>query len=208
MRGQRGSQRPSVYAPDLGYGRSAHLSGHWLDRLPAIDADIEDLAALLESDRTPDAKPVPLGEQIRPAVSANHTPPADFDPGEPVSLELHVKGGTSVLSGVSVHYRHVNHAESYVVAETDVVGDCFSVVIPGDYTDSLYALQYCVLPARRAGCARDESHYPSAQACQSNEHRATHSGFAIFELHRQVNGRMPAGVAENDRSQSLQRCER
>jgi hypothetical protein len=136
------SQVASVYAPHLGYGRSAHLSGHWLDRLPAIDADIEDLAALLESDRTSVTKPIPLGEQIRPAVSANHTPPADFDPGDPVSLELHVKDATSVLSGVSVHYRHVNHAESYIVAETDAVGKSFNVVIPGDYTDSPYALQY------------------------------------------------------------------
>jgi hypothetical protein len=47
-----------------------------------------------------------------------------------------------VLTAVSAHYRHINQAESYVVAETDAVGDSFRVVIPGDYTDSPYALQY------------------------------------------------------------------
>ena len=36
-----------------------------------------------------------------------------------------------MLTAVSAHYRHINQAESYVVAETDAVGDSFRVVIPG-----------------------------------------------------------------------------
>ena len=132
----------SVYAPDLGYGQTPHLRGHWSDRLPAIDADLADLEALLEGDSEPSAKPITLGEPLRPAVTADHTPPVDFVPGEPVSLEFHVKGGPTALTRVSAHYRHVNQAESYIVAVATASGDSYKVEIPGDYTNSPYALQY------------------------------------------------------------------
>ncbi|HSS13822.1 MAG TPA: hypothetical protein VLL04_08010, partial [Rhizomicrobium sp.] len=37
----------SVYAADISYGRIPQRRGHWLDRLPAMDADIAAMAALL-----------------------------------------------------------------------------------------------------------------------------------------------------------------
>ncbi len=43
------AQAEGVYVNDLTFGLSTHLRGHWSDRLPAIEQDIEDMAAQLEA---------------------------------------------------------------------------------------------------------------------------------------------------------------
>jgi hypothetical protein len=43
---------------------------------------------------------------------------------------------------VRLHYRHVNQAERYEVADMERVGEGYHAAIPGAYTDSPYPLQY------------------------------------------------------------------
>ena len=42
----------TIYKKDVSAGESAHLRGHWLDRLPAIDEDIAEMSKLLEAAKT------------------------------------------------------------------------------------------------------------------------------------------------------------
>jgi hypothetical protein len=83
-----------VYVPDITVGELPWLRGHWLDRLPAIDADI----ALLES-RLPSAQPTgdprvmaaiaqATGRPQRPSAPVHHRVPARFQPGLALVLEL------------------------------------------------------------------------------------------------------------------------
>jgi hypothetical protein len=61
-----------------------------------------------------------------------------------VSIALkasHKDGGDNAIT-VRLHYRRVNQAESYVVADMPATGEGFEATIPGDYTDSPYPLQY------------------------------------------------------------------
>ena len=133
-----------VYLADITVGELPWLRGHWLDRLPAIDADI----ALLEK-RLPSAKPTgdpkvtaaiaeTTGRPQRPSAAMRHRVPERFMPKQPVPLEL----TCPVLASARLHYRHVNQAERWQSAVMDRKGTAYYAVIPGAYTDSPYALQY------------------------------------------------------------------
>lgn len=133
-----------VYVLDITIGELPWLRGHWLDRLPAIDADI----ALLEK-RLPSAKPTgdprvkaaiaeATGRPQRPSVAMRHRSPERFQPKQPVALELMCP----VVASARVHYRHVNQAERWQSVVMDRKGAAYHTAIPGAYTDSPYALQY------------------------------------------------------------------
>jgi hypothetical protein len=133
-----------VYVPDITVGELRWLRGHWLDRLPAIDADI----ALLEK-RLGAAKPTgdpkvkaaiaaAMGRPQRPSAAMRHRPPGRFQRQQPLPLEL----AGPVLASARVHYRHVNQAERWQSAVMDRKGPAYVAAIPGAYTDSPYPLQY------------------------------------------------------------------
>jgi hypothetical protein len=133
-----------VYVPDITVGELRWLRGHWLDRLPAIDADI----ALLEK-RLDAAKPTgdpkvkaaiaaAMGRPQRPSAAMRHRPPGRFQRQQPLPLEL----AAPVLASARVHYRHVNQAERWQSAVMDRKGPAYVAAIPGAYTDSPYPLQY------------------------------------------------------------------
>ncbi len=133
-----------VYVPDITVGELPWLQGHWLDRLPAIDADI----SLLEK-RLPSAKPAgdlkvkaaiaeAVGRPRRPSVAMRHRSPNRFRRDQPVALEL---TGPVVLSA-RLHYRHVNQAERWQSVVMDRKGQAYVATIPGAYADSPYPLQY------------------------------------------------------------------
>ena len=133
-----------VYVPDITVGELPWLRGHWLDRLPAIDADI----ALLEK-RLPSAKPTDdpkvkaviaeaTGRPQRPSAAMGHRAPDRFQRKQPLALEL--RG--PVLASARLHYRHVNQAERWQSAVMDRKGPAYVAAIPGAYTDSPYSLQY------------------------------------------------------------------
>jgi hypothetical protein len=73
-----------------------------------------------------------------------HTPPDELRRGEPLALEVAVRraDGAQTTVAVRLHYRHVNHAEIYRVAGMQLRDGRYQAIIPGEYTDSPYPLQY------------------------------------------------------------------
>lgn len=133
-----------VYVSDITVGELPWLRGHWLDRLPAIDADIalleKRLPAATHSDnpRVKAAITEVLGRPQRPVVSVRHLPPRGFQRRQPVELEL----SGPVLTSAALYYRHVNHAERWQSILMNRAADTYIAAIPGAYTDSPYPLQY------------------------------------------------------------------
>ena len=135
-----------VYMADITVGESRVIRGHWADRLADMDADIAAVAAKLDSAKPAQAAgPVAhaiaeaLGRPQRPAVTGRHTPPAKFNAGGPVPVEF--AAGKDYAS-VELHYRTVNQAERWQSAPMQSAGRLWRAAIPGEYTQSPYALQY------------------------------------------------------------------
>ncbi|MEO8368287.1 MAG: hypothetical protein ABI806_03740 [Candidatus Solibacter sp.] len=143
---QAANRAKGVYVADLTVGENPQLRGHWLDRLPAIDADIALVAAKLDQ-----AKAVPSAPNVHRAIQAalarprrttpacKHTAPASFRPGQP--LEIALLTGKAAAS-VRLHYRHVNQAERFQSVEMQAQGNSYRAAIPGAYLDASYPLQY------------------------------------------------------------------
>jgi hypothetical protein len=147
----------AVYVRDITFGLEGHLRGHWLDRLAAIDQDVEGMTRLLEKP-APEGPAGPEGARARlqaalrlalapprrPSLPCRHTPPAPFRPGQPVVIELVPRPAEDRDRPVAVHlhYRRVNQAEAYCVEEMRAQDERWVAAIPGSYTRSPYALQY------------------------------------------------------------------
>jgi hypothetical protein len=136
-----------VYADDLSASDKVSNRGAWLDRLPAIDADIarmEDRLAGASRSTEPGvaaAVAAALGHVPRAAGACDHRPPPRFLPGEELPLEMRPLGRARP-SSVILYYRHVNQAERFRTLEMTAGGDSYRTVIPAQYTDSMYALLY------------------------------------------------------------------
>jgi hypothetical protein len=146
-----------AYMKDVTYGPPKHMRGHWLDRLPAIDADIDAMQARLVQEGAnvpadnafnPDAINRVMKEisspSPRPSFLCQHVPTRTFEPGKEQAVELRVpEGGARLRDGaIRLKYRHVNQGEEYKTAQMHLNGSAFHAVIPADYTKSEYALQY------------------------------------------------------------------
>lgn len=137
----------NVYVKDLTFGDSQHLRGHWIDRIAAIDQDIQDMEKVYEEAKgeTVEDKLGKIREMISAAsksleFSYEHKPPASFQPGKALEIPLSISNSDSL--SVRLHYRRVNQAEEYIMAEMKKQGNSYIASIPGDYTDSPYPLQY------------------------------------------------------------------
>ena len=137
-----------VYKPDITVGEMDLQRGHWLDRLPAIDADIAFMANKLErtqSTAVTQEHNVRLaireatGRPVRPSAVCRHLPPEQLKVGEPLEIELSVE---KTIRSARLFYRHVNHAERFELVEMHVTGKSYRATIPADYTNSEYPLQY------------------------------------------------------------------
>jgi hypothetical protein len=142
-----------VYASDITYGDGWFQRGHWSDRLAAIDHDIaamEQAAAPAQ----PAARPIiapetiaalvqdTLGRPLRPAQPLVHIPPATFRRGQRVALDLRRAGGEAPIKAARIFYRHTHQAEPWQAAPMQIQADDYLGVIPGNYTDTAYSLQY------------------------------------------------------------------
>lgn len=139
----------SVYKKDVSAGETAHLRGHWLDRLPAIDEDINEMSKLLDA-----AKPANTSrpanvimainkclEKIKmTTIPAHHEPQKKFDAGKEIQIEI---AFSQKPHTVILHYRHVNHAERYNCIEMRAgANNKYAATIPASYTASHYPLAY------------------------------------------------------------------
>jgi hypothetical protein len=124
----------AVYVSDITYGPHPYQRGHWLDRLPAIDADIAAMAKRLES--------MPKASEATPEIQAAvQSPPPQFVPGEPLQLVLSIEPASPSTS-VRLYYRQVNQSEPYQVADAAPRGGDYRAEIPAGHAQSSYPLQY------------------------------------------------------------------
>ena len=138
-----------VYISDVSYGSVPIRRGSWVDRLTDIDADLADMQRILQSPpaATGDAQKAEAAVKaatsppLRHADDARHTPPQSFRPGQSISLSIKVPRGMEI-SSARLHYRHVNQGERWLWSDMDGSGDGYSSEIPGDYTGSVYPLEY------------------------------------------------------------------
>jgi hypothetical protein len=135
----------TVYVADVSYGSPAHRRGHWSDRLPAIDTD---LAAMEKKVTEKSANSTSASAAIRavttpgqrPSTAGTHTVPPSFHPGADLPLALTVPAGA--VTGVTLWYRHVNQGERWASTPMQQNAGHYQAVIPGQYTQSPYPLQY------------------------------------------------------------------
>jgi len=163
----------AIYAPDITYGPTAHMRGHWLDRLPAIDADISDMEKGLPTMIDGGQKPVDsehlqkaireaLKPAPRPAIACQHACPNHFEPGR--RLELQLQFEKTPPRAARLRYRHVNQAERWESVDMVKHRHSFRAVIAEAYTQSRYPLQYYFEVQHGAGVAL----YPGFNAELSN----------------------------------------
>jgi hypothetical protein len=138
----------NVYVADVTVGELPWLRGHWMDRLPAIDADIADMSKRLGAEVAPTALAprakaaiaVALGAQERGRIACSHTPAPHLRDKEPLYVEL--KAPPNVIA--RLWYRHFNQAERWQSVEMLPLPDSdrFRASISADYTTSMYPVQY------------------------------------------------------------------
>jgi hypothetical protein len=161
-----------VYKPDITYGSIPMRRGNWTSRIVAIDLDLAAMQSKLENPSpvtgsAANAKAATLaaaGKPNRPSVPCKHEPPASFHPGTPLALSL----GLSAMQEsptVKLYYRHVNQAERWRSVDMARNEGGYASAIPGDYTKSVYPLQYYFVLERKHAAWL----YPGLNATLSNQ---------------------------------------
>jgi hypothetical protein len=136
-----------IYAADLSSSDKYSERGQWVDRLPAIDADIARMERrLVAAKATAEARVAAavqeaLGRPHREPAPCLHQPPAAFRPNQPVEIRIAIEKGRE-LASVRLCYRHVNQAERFQAAEMEARDSAYRASIPAAYTDSPYPLLY------------------------------------------------------------------
>jgi hypothetical protein len=136
-----------VYVSDITVGEHPFLRGHWIDRLPAMDADLDNMSKRLEGAKSASADArvqaavrEALGRPHRAPLECRHKPPSTFKPGSP--LEIEVSGPSGASAGLRMFYRHVDQAERWESTEMETRDNRHRAVIPASYTGAPYPLQY------------------------------------------------------------------
>ena len=136
----------AVYVSDVSFGIWAVERGHWMDRIPAMNADIADMKKelseaigiapqkdVIKAIQTVNTRP------IVPTVQASHKPAAKFEAGKPMKIELKL---ANEAQRVNLHYRHANQAILWEVMPMQVDGTRCTAVIPAEYTQTRYPMTY------------------------------------------------------------------
>jgi hypothetical protein len=141
-------QACDVYQSDITIGELEVIRGHWFDRLPAMDEDINLMKKKLgqirgsmpaQKNHVRSAIAEVMGRPRRIYRICQHSKSKRFNVGESLKVELSVD---KAVEAVLMHYRHVNHAERWATVDMHLVGKSYRAAIPADYTGSLYPLQY------------------------------------------------------------------
>lgn len=129
-----------VYVGDLAFGDRPSERGHWADRLPAIDQDLEELVAELAaapSDGGADDRKAPGVPGHRPEATIDVA--AAFVPGE--SIPVRITLPPEVDGRVELHYRHLNQGTQWTASPMEANGSGFTSEVPSSYTESPYPMQ-------------------------------------------------------------------
>ena len=151
-----------VYVEDLTYGPQPWLRGTWSDRVIAIDQDLEAIAATAAESHPPIATADDEARQILASVTARapangdlaHSMPPPFRPGEPVTVVLDAGREAEHVARTLLRFRHVDQSATYNETEMERTGHRFEAVIPGEYSDAPFALQYHFVVHAADGSAR------------------------------------------------------
>ena len=138
----------NVYVETLNFGHFPRRRGHWKDRLPAIDEDLNIMAEMFQEEF---GRSEPFPETLSPSAenwlktrppmpSCNHTVPEKYLQGK--SLELVVKSQSPRIQSINLHYRHVNQVEAYQIEPMAGKNGTWRYTIASDYLDSDYPLMY------------------------------------------------------------------
>ncbi|MGB7393087.1 MAG: hypothetical protein WA913_01710 [Pricia sp.] len=139
----------NVYKKNIAYGFDS-ASGHWIDRVPSFDEDIDDLKNRLKNSPiegtevqktiVDKARDLSLAKKPnRPVVEIRHSPKTAFQRGKPLSIALQASNN---VERVLLYYRHVNQSEYWQYIELDQKGSSFDGEIPASFTDNRFPLQY------------------------------------------------------------------
>ena len=137
-----------VYKTDVTVGELTHLRGHWLDRLPSMDKDIDymvqklketKIVAVGNQQKADQAISEALGRPNRTSIAVNHNKTDKFTAGQPINLLLSFE---KMPKSVTVYYRHVTQGERYEKIDMKIDGNSYKATISGDYTNSKYPLEY------------------------------------------------------------------
>jgi hypothetical protein len=138
-----------VYVDDLTYGPQPWLRGTWSDRLPAIDRDLDALAAAASASSV-EAEGDEQGRRVLARLShgsrnavVSHEPPLPFRPGESIAVFFGVeeRDPPSVLSA-RLRYRRLDQSQAYDEVEMTRADGGFVATIPGAVTGSGFPIQY------------------------------------------------------------------
>jgi hypothetical protein len=134
-----------LYSRDITAGEQSWLRGDWQDRLPAIEEDIAAMEAkalpvIWQSGSGAEFVEQLAQKQQRISPECRHKPPAGSKRKTPLAIDLAVVGEPH--SEARLYYRHVNHAERFQRLDMERRDGAFHAVIPGEYTDTVYPLQY------------------------------------------------------------------
>ena len=168
------SRANHVYRADITYGNIPMRRGNWADRIPDIDKDVAAMERKLQAPPSSTGHNVAraiqaaTGKPNRPSVPCVHKPPASFHPGQPLSLPLLVSGVAAhdAPNAVHLYYRHVDQAERWLSIEMQRDHNGYSAKIPGEYTNSVFPLQYYFAFQRGSDAAW---FYPAFNSTLSNQ---------------------------------------
>jgi hypothetical protein len=142
------SRAARVYRSNVSYGDVPKRRGHWSDRLPGIDTDLAAMRAKVQASPATQASRQNAAEAVRAATGrpgrpnpeCTHIPPDIFQPGQQLAVNISSSAGS--VKAASLCYRHVNQAERWASVAMNGQNGNFSCVIPAEYTNSEYPLQY------------------------------------------------------------------
>jgi hypothetical protein len=135
-----------VYKKNISYGLNQQMCGHWEDRLPGINDDIEAMkkGQVIGTPAHPGAATAAINvaksRPTRPASECRHDAPTAFVAGIALPIVLSVAG--SETKSVNLYYRRVNQAEQWQVQPMNANGGEFHGVIPAACTQTNFPLQY------------------------------------------------------------------
>jgi hypothetical protein len=167
----------TIYRPNVTYGDVPIRQGHWIDRLPAIDKDLDAMQVAVHnkpirggvsSGNAPQSIRAVLQRVNRPSVGCRHTPQPAFKAGQslPLTLAISQTSTHELPASVLLHYRHVNQGERWRSVEMERADRTFRSSIPGEYTNSAFPLQY-YFELRRG--TSEAWLYPAFNATLSNQ---------------------------------------